>query len=236
MTPTHIITIILFFVLGVGAIYLSRKFNEKQMDKAYLIVAITVTVCEALKITLRAIKGMPYGNMIPLWYCSLFIFAIWLTRSKAEVLRNTGFSFITMGGWIAAVFFTFYPSTSLARYPVWHPASLHSFFYHLLMFYIGVLTLVRRYYIPDKKHSLHYFCFITAACIPAIILNELLDINCMFLKNAYKLPILEPIIEFSQELYTFLAYFAQSVLLYWANYLLYAAIIKIKNSRLDNRE
>lgn len=234
-TLGHFLSIALFFLLGGIMLCFSRKLSPTGVKKAKLAVAIAVTIMEIAKISIRIYKNQWYDSWLPLYYCSLFIFAIWASVSPFRPLSRMGNAYITMGGVAAAVFFTFYPSTSLAIFPIWHPAAIHSFVYHLIMFYTGILILTKKDYVPDKRDSIGYFIFILAACLISLPLNLNLGTNCMFLNHAFKLPIMEPIINFSKPLYMLVVFLAQGSLMFWGNYLLYLyvpkLITKIKNKK-----
>ncbi len=217
----HLIYAILFFALAAILICLSKNIDKHKLQTVRLASSIAVTVMEILKISLRILKNQWYDSWIPLYFCSLYIFAIWLTFVKYEPLKRMGYAYITMGGIVASAFFIIYPSTSLGIFPIWHPASMHSFIYHLIMLYTGILILVKKEYVPRPKDSLLYFVFILCACIPSVYLNEAIGTNCMFLRHAFKLPILEPIINYSKYLYMLIVFFAQSILMFWGNYFFY---------------
>ena len=140
----HLFTIVLFAVLLTVVLVLSRKITEKGLQKLHFWIAVGVTVCEIIKITLRVVKGQGADSYMPLYYCSLFIYGIWLALCKNKALSRTGYAFVCMGGAMAAFCFTAYPSTSLAIFPLWHPATWHSFFYHFVMCYAGILFLWKK--------------------------------------------------------------------------------------------
>ncbi len=217
----HLLTVVAFFSIAFLALYFSREFNEKNSRRMHWGIAIAVTLLEALKISLRLYKRQHPNDWMPLFYCSLFLFAIWFSLSKRENVRAIGFSYITMGGIMAAVFFTLYPSTSLAIFPIWHPAVAHSFLYHLLMFYFGCFALMKKLYSPTAKHALHYFLFILAASIPSVIINERVQTNCMFLNHPFGLPFLTELQQNAKPVYILVVFFAQASLMFWGNYAIY---------------
>ena len=227
-TPWHFVAIaciILFVTLG---LVFSRKMSEKQANRTILIVAILVTVMEVIKIILRLIKGASGDGWIPLYMCSLFIYAIWLTFSKNQFFKNMGFAFIVFGGMFSAFTFTIYPSTSLMLYPIWHPSSLHSLLYHGLMFYTGGLVMLKGLYQPKPKHFLNYVCFVGICTILAVIINSFAGTNMMFMSNPFGLPILSNIANYSKFLYGLIVFIGQGVFLYWGCYGIYLGIKKIK--------
>ena len=226
-TPEHFFTIALFFAVLVVALYLSRKASFKTIRRIHLTLAIIVTLGEVVKDGIQLYKGNEPSSWLPLFYCSLFVYAVWLAYSPSKIVSAIGMSYITLGGTMAGIFFTFYPSTSLVWYPIWHPLSIYGFVYHLIMTYCGLLFLIRGYFKPTARHSIHYFVFIGAACIPSAIFNAILGSNCMFLRDPMNLPIFTQILEASPLLWALFAIVGQAVLMYWLNYGIYRLVLKI---------
>ncbi len=221
-TPWHFVAICVFFWAIAMAVYFSRSFNQKQMKKTLLIIAILVTIMEIIKIGIRTYKQPTnYDSYISLYFCSIFVVAIWLSLCKNKIFQNMGLAFITMGGIVAAICFVIYPSTSLPFYPIWHPASLHSLFYHWLMLYCGIMVLKTKFYVPNIKHFWNYFLLVTFCCILAEILNIQLGTNFMFMGYPFALDFLQGIFDFSPNLYAFLAYLTQSVVIFLGSFVLY---------------
>ena len=225
-TLGHFASILLFFTTIGLALWLSCRLSGKNFRRLHWLMAICVTVMEIVKVSLRVYKGQGPNDWMPLFFCSLFLFAVWLALAKSRPLRNTGFAFMTMGGIGAAVFFVMYPSTSLNLFPIWHPASIHSFVYHWIMCYLGMLVLMKREYVPKPRHSLHYGIFVLTACFAAYFFNEWLGSNCMFLHSAFGLPFLEWILERSHAAYIIIVSLAQGVALFWFSFGIYSLITK----------
>lgn len=220
-SPWHYALIVIFALSLALLLYLSRKMTEKQAHRTLNIAAAAVIISEIIKISVRILKGGGIDTWIPLYYCSLFIYAIVMSRAKSELISRTGYAFITMGGILAACLFTLYPSTSLALYPVWHPACLHSFLYHLTMAYCGIITLTKGLFKPRASDSARYGVFVLAACFIGYFLNEKYGSNCMFLHNAFKLPVLDSVLSRSHGAYIAIVVLAQAVLMFWINFGLY---------------
>ncbi len=220
----HLISIICFIALLLFFLFLSRKMTDKGFKICHIVVAIAVTVAEIIKVTLKVSAGRGPDDWLPLYYCSLFIFAIWLSLLKNKTLSAVGYSYITMGGILAGTLFTLYPSTSLGMYPFFHPSCFHSFFYHLTMVYFGILLIWKKKYQPNPKHFIHYLSFILIACVPSYFFNEWLGSNCMFLHNAFGLPILNDVLQFSHPLYMIVIIIAQTFGIYWVSYGIYSLI------------
>jgi uncharacterized membrane protein YwaF len=227
----HFAFLLIFAALLVGALFCFRRSKGTEIQKFLWRSAIIVSIVEAIKIVLRIAKGGGTDTWIPLYYCSLFLYAIWMTRCKKEWLSRMGYSYITMGGIMAACLFTLYPSTSLAIYPALHPASLHSFLYHFLMALAGILILWKKQYTPKAQDSLLYFAFVFTACVVGYFVNERTGSNCMFLHNAFKLPIIDDLLQYSHALYILVVVLAQAVGLYWFNLGLYTLVKKRKEKK-----
>ena len=227
----HLIFVLIFIGLLIVALFNCRHISDNQVQKILWWSAIIVTAVEIVKIVLRIAKGGGTDTWIPLYYCSLFLYAIWMTRSKNERLSRTGYSYITMGGILAACLFTLYPSTSLAIYPALHPASLHSLLYHWLMAFVGILVLWKKQFQPKARDALLYFLFVFTACFVGYFINEWANSNCMFLHYAFKLPILDNLLQYSHAAYMFVVVFAQAVGMYWLNFGLYILFKKHKEKK-----
>ena len=230
-TPAHILVVVLFFSLLALTLYLSRRLTAKGVRKTHFWIAVVVTAVEVVKIGLRVYKKQPPNDWMPLFYCSLFLFAVWFAFCKWEPLRRTGYAFMAMGGIAAAAFYIVYPSTGLGMYPLWHPAALHGIAYHFVMCYTGLLLLLKGEYRPTVTDSLYYCIFIVAACIPSYFFNEWLGSNCMFLHNAFGLPVLDRILVRSHAAYIAIVVFGQAVAMYWLNYGLYRLALRLQEKR-----
>lgn len=230
-TPWHFVAIFAFFALAVLAIFFSRKLNKKQSKIILWVIAFLVTIMEIIKIAIRLYKGEGGDGWIPLYYCSLFIYAIWLSLSNNKHLKRTGQCFMVLGGILASVCYIIYPSTSLLLYPIWHPASLHSLFYHWLMLYAGVLILMKGQYEPKIKDFFYYLIFTTFFTIIAVIINHYLGTNLMFMGNPFGLDFLNTIFDFLKPLYMLIVYLAQCVLLFFATFGIYELVKFILNRR-----
>ncbi len=214
----HIISIVLFFALLAFLLFLSRNMTLRAVRKLHFIVACALSVGEIVRDTIQIIKGNVLDSWLPLFYCSLFMYAMWLAYFKQPFVRALGFSFVTMGAAMAGVTFTFYPSTSLVWYPIWHPLSIYGFIYHLVMTYCGILFVIKGYFKPRVKNSLHYLIFISIACGIGSIFNIFCGTNCMFLRDPMNLPIFADIAANFPLLWAFLAFLGQGIIMYWINY------------------
>ena len=216
-TPTHFVAIAVYYALIAVALVFSRKLKKRATEWTVFGIAIAVTVMEIIKIAIRLYKGENGDAWIPLYFSSLFLYAIWLSLFKNKIVKAMGCTFLAFGGTVAGSLFVLYPSTSLALYPIWHPGSLHSLIYHWLMMYVGILTLMKRYR-PRAWHFVLYFGFVAVLSLAAALINHFLGTNLMFLSNPFGLSFLQKLVEFSPVLYALVAFVAQGVVLFWVMY------------------
>lgn len=227
----HIVAIVIFAVTATIALVLSRNMKKQTVVKLMKIVAITVVVMEIVKITLRLIKHSSPDGWVPLYFCSLFLYAICFALCKNEFIKNMGYCFLVCGGIVASVCYTIYPSTALLLYPIWHPSSIHGFVYHWFMFYIGVLVAMRGLYHPKAKDFVYYLSFTTIFTLLALIVNNFTGSNLMLISRPFGVAFFYTVYNISPFLYGLMVYLAQSVGLFWAVYGVYKIGEKIANKK-----
>ncbi|MBR2343086.1 MAG: hypothetical protein IKA64_02420 [Clostridia bacterium] len=84
----HIISVLLFFSLFALLIWRSRRLDERGVRRVHFLVALIITAAELIKIGLRIYKHQSPDSWVPLYYCSLFIFAVWAALAPWEPLRR----------------------------------------------------------------------------------------------------------------------------------------------------
>lgn len=229
-SATHIIAAIGLIILLILAVYFSRKMSFKTSKIIVFAICIAVILMEIIKISIRIYKGQGGDSWIPLYFCSIFLYASVLIQFKPKILQDIGWSFIVFGGIVASIGFIIMPSTSLALYPIWHPASIHSLIYHWLMAYTGFIGIFNGLYKPKPSHFIYYFFFTGLISIISVIVNSELGTNMMFLDNPFGISWLQPLKSYSSTLYALLAYFAQCIALYWISYAIYIIYLKTDSS------
>ena len=104
--------------------------------------------------------------------------------AKGEIQR-IGDVFLATGGIIGGIVFILYPSTSLPAYPMFHMVSLHSFFFHGTMIYLGLL-INKTHYIDLKASDIKYFAALVGTiCVLAYIVNKIFGSNLMFISQNF---------------------------------------------------
>ncbi len=239
-TLAHYISMSIIIVLIVIGLYFTIKSKNFDVKKTCRIFAIIVTTLELCKISFSLFinKSDKLNAWLPLAYCSIFIYTLYLAGFGKGKIEKTGYAFLTGGGLIAGAAFLLFPTTSLTLYPVYHFQSIYSMLFHGAMVYIALTILIKQVYIMVPKDTIYYIVYISVYTVPAIILNIIFDCNFMFYDNPYRMPIqlVVDIYNYSNVLYTIFIYFAFStmyMITYGGYYLITRFLIKPKNISLE---
>lgn len=202
---THIISICVCFVCVGIAAWLTRKMTKETYFKCLKIFAILLTILETLKIVWTlSIGAVNLDYWLPLYFCSLFIYALWFAVSKNEYIKNMGLSFIAIAALIAGAVFIIMPTTSFSLFPIFHFQSLYSMLFHSLMVYSEIMLYVTKSYKLNMRSIWSYCGFCAIFMTAGVIINSIYGSNMMFLRDPgnIPLPFLVSIKAFSPVLYT----------------------------------
>lgn len=228
----HIITLIVFLLLIGICIYLCRKLEERKIILLTRGIAIFITILEIIKIIVQHINGEGHmiDHWVPLYFCSMFIYATWMAGFGKGHIKNLGRAFIGTGGIVAGLCFLFFPTTSFTMYPLFHYFCLYSMVYHSLMVFLGITYLLNGFEKVGKSSFSYYFIFCFFFSILAIIINSILNTNFMFLKHAANIPIhfIAKIENFSPILFTIVIFIACVFGTYFCMWLINFIIKKVK--------
>lgn len=165
--------------LTILSIAVALKYSmSKSKEEIYRIIKnITIFMCilEVIKIIYSMCVNSLHDveTYLPLYYCSMLLYAGLLSSYGKGNIKKVGDVFLMTGAVIGGIIFIIYPSTSLPRYPAFHILSIHSFLYHGIMVYLGLLLNNVRY-IELKKQDIKYFASLVGMlCIIALIVNNI---------------------------------------------------------------
>ena len=159
-----------------------------------------LVVLEILKIvwnlTIRTDKSM--DNWVPLYVCSLFIYALGMVSFGKGKIKEIGIILIIYGQIVGAIAFILYPSSSIGIHPLIHILSIHSLIYHASALYIGLLLLISGYYKEyaqtSIKHNFHiYFLTVFIIEVFVYVFNLIFKTNLMFINEPGVVPILQKV-------------------------------------------
>lgn len=171
----HIVTLIIFLLIVAFCAYKCRKIGKDKAIFLAKIIAIVVTVLEIIKITIAFINGEgdKLDHWVPLYFCSMFIYAAWLAGYAKGKIADLGRAFVGTGGIIAGLSFLIFPTTSFTMYPLFHYFCMYSMVYHSLMVFLGITYLLNGVVKIDKKSFIDYVIFCSVLNILAIIVNSI---------------------------------------------------------------
>ena len=192
----HLVLFLVTLALIASGLYLCRRMDRAGVRTVIRIVTAVLWVLEIVKIlfVLLITKSMNPNDFVPLYYCSLVLYAGLFSSLGKGILQKMGDVFLATGSLVGGACFLCFPSTSLPRYPFFHLISFQSFLLHGAMVFVGLLMLLRGVYrvsLRDIK-----FCAILVGAIGVIsyIFNyiwntahptQAIQTNLMFVSNNF---------------------------------------------------
>lgn len=181
----HLIFTLISIILVVLLIFIFRHSNKDKVRWWLQITFYIVLVLEILKIiwnlTIRD-EHSP-NNWVPLYFCSLYIFALPMSAFGRKHIKLMGDSFLLFGGVAGGLAFILYPSSSLPIFPLLQVLTLHSLIFHVLLVSTSIIIIITRYYQPKFKDIWLYLIFTTGMSIITFFVNLIFDLNLMFISE-----------------------------------------------------
>lgn len=169
----HLVLFLLTALAIAGGLYASRHMDEARVRRTVRIVTVLLWVLEVAKIlfVLIVTESRNPNDFLPLYYCSLILYAGAISSLGRGLWRALGDAFIATGGLFGGACFLIVPNTSLPRYPMLHFISLHSFLLHGLMVYLGLLLLMRGVYRIRLREIVYPAGIVSVMCVLAYTFN-----------------------------------------------------------------
>ncbi len=222
---TYIIALAIVIMLILIGLAFSKHLNKRGVRIAILVAGIFTILTEIIKMIWTGIvNGISSIEFVPLYFCSLFMYACVLALFKNETIKNTGVAFMFFGGIVGATAFFIYPSANIPSYPIYHFMCLRTMIYHGLMIYIGVLIVITGFYKPKAKHFLNYFVFVGLACIGAYIMNVTTGSDLMYISRPIPIKISQIVFNAAPKLYPFIGMLVQIFCPFWGVYFIYTLL------------
>lgn len=182
----HLIMALITLAWVVTAVKLTNVDKKEDVKKIIRNLTITVWCLEIIKIIyLCAIGQGRINRVVPLYYCSLLLYSGLLSSFGKGVAKKMGDVFLATGGIIGGIVFIMFPTTSLPEYPALHFISIHSFFFHGTMIYLGIIINKFRY-IELKFDDIKYYAgLIFIICMIAYVVNRVYGSNLMFISQDF---------------------------------------------------
>ncbi len=200
----HFILITITLIIICILLYFTKNFNHNQVKKVLKISCILLWILEVLKIifVLQFTPLTSVNEYIPLYFCSMLLYATLLSNLKNKYLKRVGDVFLATGGIIGGLVFLIMPTTSLPYYPAYHFISIHSFFFHGTMIYLGLLLNITGYIKLNIKDIFYYGSLVLVLSILALIINNIFNSNLMFISKDFPGTPIHYIYEISCNLFT----------------------------------
>ena len=183
----HIILLVVSFSCIVLALFFTRKFSKDKVKKTIKISTVVLWILEIIKIVFNISIGTAKNpnNYIPLYYCSLILYAGIFSGFCKGKIKRIGDVFISTGAIIGGLFFLFCPNTSLPAYQMFHYISIQSFVFHGTMLYLGILTNITGYVDLRLGDIRYYAALLLVMCSVSVAVNKILGTNFMFISNDF---------------------------------------------------
>ena len=194
---------------------------------AVTIVCIAIAIKNTYKSSKEEVKKIIKNCTIMLWFMEIFIIIFKLCTGDPRNVKRMGDVFLATGGIIGGIVFILLPTTSLPAYPALHIVSLHSFLYHGIMVYLGLLVNITHYIEVVASDAVYFATLIGIICILAQIVNKIFDSNLMFISKDFPGTPITIIYKLTGKHFTAFMEIAQMFLPFYAVY----GILKIRDKR-----
>ena len=222
----------LIFITILGIIFALKNTVNKTKEEVKQIIkrcTIVMWILEVIMIIFKLCTGdvRNLNNYVPLYYCSLLLYAGLLSSFGKGKVKRMGDVFLATGGIIGGLVFIILPTTSLPAYPMLHMVSLHSFLFHGTMIYLGLLIDITKY-IELQASDIKYFATLVGiVCVLASFINKKFGSNLMFISQNFPGMPIEIIYNATGKFYTLVMSLAQMTLPFYVVY----GIIKLVNKK-----
>lgn len=209
--------------------------SQEEVKKIIKKCTIILWIFEFIIIIFKVCTGDPrnLNNYVPLYYCSMLLYAGFLSSFTNGKLQRCGDVFLATGGIIGGIVFMIMPTTSLPAYPAFHIVSLHSFLFHGTMVYLGLLVNLT-HYIEIVASDIKYFASLTGAlCLIAWIVNTVFNSNLMFISKDFPGTPITLVYKYTGRLFTPIMCIAQMTLPFYIVYGILKLINRSKNKNLE---
>jgi len=225
-TLGHLKLIILTAICITMALKNTVTKSKNEIKNIIKKCTITMWIFEVIIIAFKLCTGdiRNVNNYVPLYYCSLLLYAGLLSSFGKNKLERTGNVFLATGGIIGGVVFMILPTTSLPSYPMFHLVSIHSYIFHGVMVYLGLLINLTQYIEIEKNDIKYYASLVGCVCILAFIVNNIFDSNLMFISKNFQGTPIEIIYKYTGRLFTLVMSVGQMTLPFYCVY----EVIKIR--------
>ncbi len=218
----HFILLVLTIMGIVIAIKHTKINNDKDIKRIILKLTVIIWILEIAKIIFNIWAGNRnnLNTYIPLYYCSILLYAGIFSSFGKGIIQRIGDVFIAIGGIIAGIIFLIFPTTSLQIYPMWHFITLQSFFYHGVMIYLGIIVNQYHYIKLNSKDIIYYAGLVIGISLVALLINNLYGSNLMFISQNYPGTAISYLYQICGKYYTLVMILGQAIIPFYVMYMI----------------
>lgn len=171
-TPLHLCFAAVVLAAVLCLAFLLAKQKEKTIRTVFAIVWGVVVVLEVVKILWETYSGatvsFEWGGILPLYPCSIFMYAMPLAIWGNEKLRYMGCGYVCSLGLLGGSINFIYPATVLGNYSCISFAGFHTFLYHGAIVFCAVVMLKSGYHAYGRARR---FSDLLLPSIPALAVS-----------------------------------------------------------------
>lgn len=189
-TPLHFAFSAVLIALIAVLVFLLRRMGERKLKIMFTVLWAFLVVAETVKIVWESTAGstvrFEWGGLLPLYPCSIYMYAMPIAIWGKGVLRRAGCGYVCTLGLIGGAINFVYPANVLVNYSCISFAGLHTFVYHGVMVFTAAIMLASGYHSYKGVTRLHELVTpaipALAVSIPANIVNFTIGSDYMFFR------------------------------------------------------
>ena len=189
LSPEHLIFVTsLLAVLALLAVMLGRRDrhgSQEQKNRVLLGAAIAINGFEIVKIVAKCMEHGPEEilYLLPLFLCSVQLVAIPLAALTRGRLQEAALDFVVIFGPVGAILGTYAAGQNYAAYPVFSADNVISGLTHGISGFAAVYILASGMASMKRSNIPVTYAIILSFCVPAYVMNHIIDYNYMFLSQ-----------------------------------------------------
>ena len=149
-TPLHFIFSFFMIALVIASAIFVSKLSEKKIRTVFIVLWAIIVVFEVVKIVWETTTGrnvnFEWGGMLPLYPCSIFMYAMPLVIWGKGEFRRAGCGYLCSLGILGGTINFVYPATILGNYSCISFAGFHTFIYHGAIVFSALVVLISGYH------------------------------------------------------------------------------------------
>lgn len=149
-TPLHFVFSMICISAVIGLCFYFSKKSEKTLRVLFGTIWGLMVLLEITKILWETFSGatvdFEWGGILPLYPCSIFMYAMPLAIFGKGIIRRAGCGYVCSLGLLGGTINFVYPATILGNYSCISFAGFHTFFYHGVLVFCALTMLLSHYH------------------------------------------------------------------------------------------